>query len=199
MNLRARTKESLLASPLVTLLGEFGKELQAGRVPSAAHRACSLKKATNARWQLVSIDQAARTAEREPSAGPAFELLESKLRGPVPRRAAVPRRGLVRRLTSSREAPIVAVFAGPGYGKTTLITQWADAEQRPFAWVSLDERDNDPVVLLTYIAAALDRVEPIPPGVFESLSSPGAGIETVIVPRLAPSTRPAPAPRTCRI
>jgi LuxR family transcriptional regulator, maltose regulon positive regulatory protein len=187
MNMQARTKASLLASPLVTLLEEFGKEFQAGRVPSAAHRACSLKKAANARWRLVSIDQTARTAEREPppSAGPAFELLESKLRGPVPRRAAVPRKGLVRRLTSSREAPIVAVFAGPGYGKTTLITQWADAEQRPFAWVSLDERDNDPVVLLTYIAAALDRVEQIPPGVFESLSSPGAGIETVIVPRLA--------------
>jgi LuxR family maltose regulon positive regulatory protein len=79
----------------------------------------------------------------------------------------------------------VAVFAGPGYGKTTLVAQWADADERPFAWVSLDERDNDPVVLLTYIAAALDRVEPISPGVFEALSSPGAGIETVAVPRLA--------------
>ena len=139
----------------------------------------------------MSVDQTERAAERlpervpPPSAGPAFELLESKLRGPVARRAAVPRKGLVSRLTSSREAPIVAVFAGPGYGKTTLITQWAEAEQRPFAWVSLDERDNDPVVLLTYIAVALDRVEPISPAVFEAFSSPGAGIETVMVPRLA--------------
>jgi LuxR family transcriptional regulator, maltose regulon positive regulatory protein len=136
---------------------------------------------------IVSVDQTERAAERvpPPSAGPAFELLESKLRGPVARRAAVPRKGLVSRLTSSREAPIVAVLAGPGYGKTTLITQWADAEQRPFGWVSLDERDNDPVVLLTYIAVALDRVEPIPPAVFEAFPSPGAGIETVMVPRLA--------------
>jgi LuxR family transcriptional regulator, maltose regulon positive regulatory protein len=135
----------------------------------------------------VSVDQTERVAGRvpPPSAGPAFELLESKLRGPVARRATVPRKRLVSRLTSSREAPIVAVFAGPGYGKTTLITQWADAEQRPFAWVSLDGRDNDPVVLLTYIAVALDRVEPIPAAVFEALSSPGAGIETVMVPRLA--------------
>ena len=134
--------------------------------------------------QAVRTDE--RLSERESApVGPAFELLESKLRGPVARRAAVPRMGLVSRLTSSREAPIVAVFAGPGYGKTTLITQWADAEQRPFVWVSLDERDNDPVVLLTYIAVALDRVESIPPAVFEALSSPGAGIETVMVPRLA--------------
>ena len=79
----------------------------------------------------------------------------------------------------------MAVLAGPGYGKTTLIAQWADADERPFAWVSLDERDNDAVVFLTYIAAALDRVEPIPPVVFEGLSSAGAGIETVLVPRLA--------------
>ncbi len=77
------------------------------------------------------------------------------------------------------------MFAGPGYGKTTLVAQWTDADERPFAWVSLDDRDNDPVVLLTYIAVALDRVEPISPAVFEALSSPGAGIETVAVPRLA--------------
>ena len=79
----------------------------------------------------------------------------------------------------------MAVFAGPGYGKTTLITQWIAADERPFAYVSLDQRDNDPVVLLTYIAAAIDRVEPLPPAVFEALSSAGAGIEAVLLPRLA--------------
>ena len=41
------------------------------------------------------------------------------------------------------------------------------------AWVSVDQRDNDPVVLLTYIAAALDRVEPIDPDVFQALALPG--------------------------
>ena len=79
----------------------------------------------------------------------------------------------------------MGVFAGPGYGKTTLMGQWADADERPFAWVSLDERDNDPVVLLTYIAEALHRVEPISMAVFEALSAPGAGIEAVLIPRLA--------------
>jgi LuxR family transcriptional regulator, maltose regulon positive regulatory protein len=116
--------------------------------------------------------------------GRAFELLESKLRRPMDRRVGVPRTGLVDRLTTSEETPIVGIFAGPGYGKTTLLAQWADADPRPFAWVALDERDNDPVVLLTYIAEALHRVEPLPPAVFEALSAPGAGIETVLVPRL---------------
>jgi LuxR family maltose regulon positive regulatory protein len=87
-------------------------------------------------------------------------------------------------LTTPEETPVVAIFAGPGYGKTTLLAQWADADPRPFAWVALDQRDNDPMVLLTYITAALHRVEPLPPAVFEALSAPGAGIETVLVPRL---------------
>src|SRR5262245_57349855 len=112
--------------------------------------------------------------------GPAFELLESKLRRPVDRRVSIPRTGLVDRLITSGETPIVGIFAGAGYGKTTLLAQWADADARPFAWVSLDQRDNDPVVLLTYIAAALDRVEPMPPAVFEALSTPGVGVETVL-------------------
>lgn len=122
---------------------------------------------------------------RAPQVGPAFELLESKLRPPVSRRTAVRRSELVQRLLSSQASPVVTVSAGPGYGKTTLIVQWADADERPIAWVSLDERDNDPVTFLTYVAAALDRIEPIPPGVFEALSSPGAGPEAVLVPRLA--------------
>ena len=48
------------------------------------------------------------------------------------------------------------------------------------AWVTLDDRDNDPAVLLTYVATALDRVERIDPVVFRALTSSGAGIE---VPR----------------
>jgi LuxR family transcriptional regulator, maltose regulon positive regulatory protein len=133
------------------------------------------------------VQTAARLAQPAPlvSTGPAFELLDSKLRVPIPRRTAVPRTKVVRRLTGSREAPVVAVFAAPGYGKTTLLAQWADVDERPFAWVSLDERENDPVVLLTYIAAALDRIQPVPPRVFEVLSIPGAGLETIVVPRLA--------------
>jgi LuxR family transcriptional regulator, maltose regulon positive regulatory protein len=44
------------------------------------------------------------------------------------------------------------------------------------AWVSLDRRDNDPVVLLSYLAVALDRVQPIDPAVFEALAAPGVSV-----------------------
>jgi hypothetical protein len=57
------------------------------------------------------------------------------------------------------------VVAPAGYGKTTLLAQWAERNGLAFAWVSVDEADNDPKVLLTYVAEALDAVEPVGGGV----------------------------------
>ena len=84
----------------------------------------------------------------------------------------------------SGDVPVVFISAGPGWGKTTLLTQWAAQSQRPFAWVSVDGNDSDPIVLLTYVATALDRVSPIDPTVFAALASPGASVEGTVVPRL---------------
>ena len=80
--------------------------------------------------------------------------------------------------------PVVVVSAGPGWGKTTLLAQWAARSDRRFAWVEIDEHDNDPIVLLTYVAAALDRIEALDPKVFDALSSRGSSLETTVVPRL---------------
>src|SRR5215218_7675218 len=114
-----------------------------------------------------------------------FELLESKLRPPRVSARGVPRTALIERLNRAAGTPIVVCFAGPGYGKTTALSQWAESPgQRPFAWVSVDPHDNDPVVLLIYVAVALDRVAPIDPRVFEALASPGASIEATVIPRL---------------
>ena len=73
----------------------------------------------------------------------------------------------------------MAVVAPAGYGKTTLLAQWAARLGPRVAWVSLDDRDNDPAVLLTYLAVALDRVERIDPTVLRSLGSRGGGIADV--------------------
>lgn len=91
---------------------------------------------------------------------------------------------LLDRLLDDDAAPIVIVSAPPGYGKTILLTQWAERSCRPFAWVSIDEHGNDPVVLLSYIAAALDRVSSLDPAVFEALTSTDTSIEATAVPRL---------------
>jgi LuxR family maltose regulon positive regulatory protein len=113
-----------------------------------------------------------------------LEILESKLAPRLEHHETVRRVGLLDRLQASASTPVVTVVAPPGYGKTTLLAQWAGRDPRPFAWLSIDRGDNDPAVLLTHIAVALDRVEPIDPAVFDALASPGVSIAGTVVPRL---------------
>jgi LuxR family transcriptional regulator, maltose regulon positive regulatory protein len=106
----------------------------------------------------------------------------------------VRRTGLVNRLRRASSARVVSVIAPAGYGKTTLLAQWAARDDRPFAWVSLDRRDNDPVALLTYVAAALDRIEPVDPGVFRAAASASDTMWSTSVPRLGAALASMPEP-----
>jgi LuxR family maltose regulon positive regulatory protein len=134
-----------------------------------------------------------RAGDQQARPGPSFDLVESKLRAPLARPGIVPRRALVERLLASSTAPLICVVAPPGYGKTTLLAQWA-SRRSAVAWVSLDRRDNDPVVLLSYLAVALARVDRLDPGVFQTLASPGPASSASLVPRfvagLSSLTRP---------
>ena len=89
-------------------------------------------------------------------------VVEAQVRVPSPASAAVSRTALVNRLRAT-SAAVVTLVAPAGYGKTTLLAQWAERDRRPFAWLSLDEHDDDPAVLLGQLAAALDRVHPQDP------------------------------------
>ncbi len=104
--------------------------------------------------------------------GSSVPIIESKLWIPSARPGLVPRAGLVERLTASRGASIVAIAAPAGYGKTTLLAQWAETEDRPVAWLTVDGTDDDPAVLLTHVAAALDRAVQIDPAVIRALRRP---------------------------
>jgi LuxR family transcriptional regulator, maltose regulon positive regulatory protein len=114
-----------------------------------------------------------------------FDVVESKLHGPSERIGIVPRTALVNRLRAAGTFPVVLVIAPAGYGKTMLLSQWAARDARPFAWVSVDERDDDPFVLLKHVAAAVDQVEPIGVHVAEALARPDDSIWEAIVPRLS--------------
>ena len=65
-------------------------------------------------------------------------------------------------LSSHADRSCIAVEAPTGYGKTTVIRQWLDVDPRPAAWVGLDRNDDDPVVLLDAIVAALNTIETVP-------------------------------------
>jgi LuxR family transcriptional regulator, maltose regulon positive regulatory protein len=117
--------------------------------------------------------------------GAGYDLIAAKLLRPLVRAGSVYRLPLVEELAKDRSHPIVSVVAPAGYGKTTLLSQWAEADAQPFAWVSVDEGDNDPRVLLTYIAEALDAVEPLGPRVFDALASPDSSVPGSVVPRIS--------------
>jgi LuxR family maltose regulon positive regulatory protein len=113
-----------------------------------------------------------------------FELAESKLRPPSPRRGIVPRTALLDRPLAQDAAPVISVVAPAGYGKSTLLAQWAERRGRRVGWISVDQRDNDPTVLLTYLAVAVDRIEPLDPVVFQGLAAPRMAPPATVIPRL---------------
>ncbi len=118
------------------------------------------------------------------ASGPEGDFFASKLRAPPTRPGAVYRSSVIDRLTRDNSRPVVSVVAPAGYGKTTLLSQWAERGGQAFAWVSVGETDNDPKVLPSYVAAALDAVEPIDGRVFDALASPVSSVPGSVVPRL---------------
>jgi ATP/maltotriose-dependent transcriptional regulator MalT len=97
-----------------------------------------------------------------PAAGFGGVVVATKLHVPLARPGLVPRDRLHATLTSGGTRKLTVVEAPPGSGKTTLVAQWqaSDRESRPFAWLALDEGDNDPAQFWTYVIEALRTVEP---------------------------------------
>jgi LuxR family transcriptional regulator, maltose regulon positive regulatory protein len=129
-----------------------------------------------------------------PSVLPQLAVIEGKLQPPPARPGMIPRTAIVDRLRASGSARIVLIRAPAGYGKTSLLAQWAEADDRPVAWISLDRHDDDPIVVLTHLAAAIDRIEPIGPDIVRTLGGPVASIRTRILPELALALRALPRP-----
>lgn len=59
---------------------------------------------------------------------------------------------MLSRVSAVSEMPNLAILAPAGYGKTTLMSQLEEAEQRTTAWLTLDEADSDPATLLWNLA-----------------------------------------------
>ncbi|MGH3147379.1 MAG: helix-turn-helix transcriptional regulator, partial [Rubrobacter sp.] len=100
-------------------------------------------------------------------------ILTTKLYVPPSQPRAVLRPRLLERLNEGLHRRLTLISAPAGFGKTTLLSGWVEGIERPAAWLSLDEGDNDPTRFLSYLVAALQTVAPnIGEGVMGALRSP---------------------------
>lgn len=105
-----------------------------------------------------AIDGARPVRPAAPAGSADTPLLATKLHAPTRRDAGVRRDRLTARL-AGRER-LVLVAAPAGFGKTSLLTEWLADDARPVAWLSLDERDDDPAQFWRYLLAAVDTARP---------------------------------------
>src|SRR5216684_131257 len=100
-------------------------------------------------------------------------ILATKLYLPRIRPNVVSRPRLLERLNEGLHRKLILISAPAGFGKTTLVSEWVAGCERPTAWLSLDEGDNDPTRFLTYLVAALQTIAAtIGEGVSGVLQSP---------------------------
>ena len=110
-------------------------------------------------------------------------ILVTKLFIPPIRPELVSRPHLIEQLNDGLNRKLTLISAPAGFGKTTLVTEWVDSLQldtpqenqieNKIAWLSLDERDNDPTRFLVYLIAALRTNEAnIAKGALSALQSP---------------------------
>ena len=109
-------------------------------------------------------------------------ILATKLYIPPLRPNVVIRPRLLEQLNEGLHHKLILISAPAGFGKTTLVSEWLAGCERPAAWLSLDEGENDPARFLTYLVAALQTIAPnIGEGVLSVLQSPQPPpIETIL-------------------
>lgn len=87
-------------------------------------------------------------------------IIATKLHIPRPRSALVARPRLIHRLHEGLNCALTVVTAPAGYGKTTLLSEWAMTMDSPVAWVSLDQGDNRSMCFWAHTIAALKQACP---------------------------------------
>lgn len=85
--------------------------------------------------------------------------LRTKLCVPSPRSSWISRSRLVNRVEEGFSRKLTLISAPAGFGKTTLLADWAHSHEIPVAWFSVDKGDNDPLHFLTYVTLGLQTLE----------------------------------------
>ncbi|MGC5224175.1 LuxR C-terminal-related transcriptional regulator [Micromonospora sp. DT81.3] len=120
-------------------------------------------------------------------------LLDAKLAVPAFRPGFVSRSPLVAAGRNSAQR-VVAIMAPAGYGKTSLLAEWAEGEQRAVGWASLDRFDDDPVALLKTLASAFASATNADDGLVDDMQVHSVAALSRAAPRLASALRRSARP-----
>jgi LuxR family transcriptional regulator, maltose regulon positive regulatory protein len=118
-------------------------------------------------------------------------LPASKLQRPPIRPGIIWRTRPLAQIEAAGPVSVISIVAPPGYGKSTLLTQWAAGMAASGAWISCDAGDNDPAVLLTCLAVAFAQVGAIDPLMIRTA---GQSAAITAVPTLMEAMRPQAHP-----
>jgi LuxR family transcriptional regulator, maltose regulon positive regulatory protein len=132
----------------------------------------------------VGYDDDRRPSEATSSPDPG--LVRTKLAPPPPQAGLIPRAGLQAQLQAGLRGKLCLLDAPAGFGKTTLLAQWATTAGTGWsAWVSLDKGDNDPTRFWVCVVEALRTVEPsIGASALQALRGPSADLHRAVLPSL---------------
>jgi LuxR family maltose regulon positive regulatory protein len=103
----------------------------------------------------------------------ALPLLRTKLNPPSLQPHIIPRPRLIQLLNEGLKCKLILISAPPGYGKTSLLSDWIQTNSLKTAWYTIDENDKNPLTFLTYTISSLQNINPsIGKAAFTSLQSP---------------------------
>ncbi|RZU49420.1 LuxR family maltose regulon positive regulatory protein [Krasilnikovia cinnamomea] len=104
-----------------------------------------------------------RPKGRRPALPTIAPFIAAKTARPQMLRARIRRQRLFDALDAAVRCPLTVVCAGAGWGKTVLVSAWADTRRTPVAWLTLDAHDNDVQLFWSSVAAALRAAGAVPP------------------------------------
>src|SRR5438876_11251867 len=108
-------------------------------------------------------------------------LVATKLARPPLRSEQIGRDRLVGFLQAGTRRKLTLLAAPPGFGKTTLLSEWLEVDPRASAWLWLDEADNDPARFFAYVIESLRTIDPgLGTRALAALRAPGAGLDEVV-------------------
>ncbi len=87
-------------------------------------------------------------------------VLLSKLQAPQLKTKTLHRKRLVDLLRMNLDKKVILIYAGAGYGKTTLLSQFLSSEDIPYVYYHLEKSDAEPVVFFSYLIAGIRQIEP---------------------------------------